>query len=557
MSSRSIWLSAWLISAACGGTQPAGEAAPELVLVGGDVWTMDDAAPRATALAIDDGRIVAVGDDATIARLAGAGTRVVELRGRTVLPGLVDAHCHLAGLGGALEHVMLRGIADKAEALRLVGAAAAQRGAGEWVLGRGWDQNLWGGEFPTRAELDAVVGDRPVSLRRVDGHALWASSAALALAGITRDTPDPAGGRILRDAAGEPTGVLVDNAMELVERHVPAPSAAVIERRIRAAAAYAIERGLTGVHEMGVDPATVAVYQRLAAAGELPLRVNIYLSGDPDVARGLASAPPTILDDGDDRIAVRGVKLYADGALGSRGAALHAPYADDPENQGNWVTSPEALHQAIRDASAGGWQLAIHAIGDAAIDAVLDGYAEVGRKELRPRVEHVQVIAAADVPRFAELGVLASMQPTHATSDMPWAEARVGGDRIAGAYAWRSLADAGAVIVGGSDFPVEEVSPLLGLYAAVTRQDAAGNPAGGWYPGQRMTLEEAIHAFTAAPAYAAFVEDARGRLRPGMVADLTVLDRAIAADRTLLEAAVDLTIVGGGVVFERGGPRGE
>jgi predicted amidohydrolase YtcJ len=573
VTSRSIWRSVWSIDhiaprgtlaalaaggavlAACGGPQTVTDRTADLVLVGGDVITMDDTQPAASAIAIDRGRIVAVGNAASVQGWIGEGTRVVELDGRSVTPGWVDAHCHLFGLGGSLENVSLRGLATRAEAVQVVAAAAAGRAEGEWVLGRGWDQNLWGGEFPNRADLDAVVGDRPVALRRVDGHAVWVSSAALALGGVTRDTRDPDGGKILRDGKGEPTGVLVDNAMDLVETHIPAPTDAVIERLIRLAAAYAIERGLTGVHEMGIEPATADVYRRLAAAGELPLRVTAYASGDPAVAKQLAATPPTELDDGFAWFSMRGVKLYADGALGSRGAALGAEYSDDPGNHGNWVTSPEDLRVAIADLAAGGWQIAIHAIGDAAIHEVLDGYeAAIGANpgsDLRLRVEHVQVIAAADVPRFAKLGVLASMQPTHATSDMPWAEQRVGAARVEGAYAWRTLIEAGATIVGGSDFPVEEVAPLLGLYAAVTRQDPDGNPPGGWYPGQRMTLEEAIHAFTVAPAFAGFVEGARGKVKVGMAADLTVVDRKLEAGPGLLETQVDLTVVGGRVVFER------
>ncbi len=557
--SRLLAAAAVCAVAACGGPdRPDRPAAPaDLVLLGGDVITMDEARPRARALAIRGGRVIAVGDDAEVQPWIGDGTRVVALAGRTVTPGLVDAHCHLAGLGAALERVSLRGVATEAEAASLALAAAADRAPGEWVLGRGWDQNLWGGGFPTRASLDAVLADRPVALRRVDGHAVWVNSAALALAGVTAATPDPAGGRILRDADGAPTGVLVDNAMDLVEGQIPAATEDVIERRIRAAAVYAIERGLTGVHEMGLDDPTVAVYRRLAAAGALPLRVTGYVAGDPAVAAALrtrAIDPGT----GDGWFSLRGVKIYADGALGSRGAALHADYDDEPGQRGNWVTSPAELRQAILDSVAGGWQVAIHAIGDAAIHAVLDGYAEAGAAHpgaaLRLRVEHAQVVDPDDVPRFAQLGVLASMQPTHATSDMPWAEARVGPARVRGAYAWRTMLDAGVVVVGGSDFPVEEVSPLLGLYAAVTRQDHDGNPAQGWYPAQRMTLDEAIHAFTAAAAYAGFVEADRGVLRVGMVGDVTVLDRAIDGvdpGGSLRDAGIALTVVGGRVVFAR------
>jgi len=552
---RIPWASALVVLAACGGAQGggAGTGVADLVLIGGDVITMDEARPHASAIAVRDGRITAVGDDEAVRAWIGPRTRVVELDGRTVTPGWVDGHCHLYGLGGALETVALKGIADERHLLEVVAAAAKGRAAGEWVIGRGWDQNLWGGAFPTRTELDAAVGDRPVSLRRVDGHALWASSAAIGLAGVTRETKDPAGGKILRDARGEPTGVFVDNAMDLIESKIPAVTPAVRERQIRAAAAYAVARGITAVHEMGIDDVTAEVYRRLASAGELPLRVTAYLSANPAVARTLRDRRPVDLDDGAAWFSLRGVKLYADGALGSRGAALREAYSDDPGNHGNWVTSPEDLKAAVADASAGGWQVAVHAIGDAAIHATLDAFeAAGGGATLRHRVEHVQVIAPEDVVRFAQLQVIASMQPTHATSDMPWAEQRLGPTRVRGAYAWRTILDAGATVVGGSDFPVEDVGPLLQLYAAVTRQDADGKPPGGWYPAQRMTLDEALRVFTVTPAFAAFVQGDRGRVRRGMVADLVVVDGALAPDRSLLDRKVDLTIVGGKVVFERG-----
>jgi hypothetical protein len=333
--------------------------------------------------------------------------------------------------------------------------------------------------------------------------------------------------------------------MDLVETHFPEPTDEQIERYIRAGAAYAIERGLTGAHDMGIEPEGAAVYRRMAEAGELPLRVNAYLSEVPE------RAPETA--DTESWFHINGVKLYADGALGSRGAALRDEYADAPGERGNWVTSPEDLRAQVAAGYALGLQMAIHAIGDAAIDASLDAYAALGRdiRGRRMRVEHVQVIAREDVQRFVELGVLASMQPSHATSDMPWAEERVGLERVEGAYAWRTLLDAGVIIVGGSDFPVEEVGPLLQFYAAVTRQDVDGNPAGGWYPAQRMTLEEALYAYTFAPAYAVHDEQHRGRIEVGRWADLTVVDGDLVADRTLLERTVDFTIVGGKVVFER------
>lgn len=525
-----------------------------LVLVGGEVYTNDPARPRAEAVAVRGNRIVAVGDDAAVRALIGPETRVIELHGRTVTAGLVDGHCHLYGLGSARDKVALKGAASEADAVARVVAAAKTRPAGEWIEGRGWDQNPWGGGFPTRATLDAALGDRPVALTRVDGHAVWVNGAALRLAGVTKATPDPAGGKILRDARGEPTGVLVDNATTLVEKMIPAATAEARERRIRYAMGEAVAAGLTGVHEMGIDDATVAVYRELAKAGELPLRVHAYLEATPAIVAGIADRELEP-EESDRYFALAGIKLFADGALGSRGAALAADYSDDPGNRGLWVTSPADLKAFTVKATAAGWQVATHAIGDAANHATLDAYqaaieASPG-SDLRLRIEHAQVLMADDIPRLARLKVIASMQPTHATSDMPWAEQRIGSARLEGAYAWRKVLDAGALIVAGSDFPVEETAPKFGLYAAVTRQDPDGKPEGGWHPDQRMTLDEAVFAFTAAPAYAAFVEDERGRVQPGMVADLTVFDRPLIAGHALLDTEAAATIVGGEIVFER------
>ncbi|HSK05846.1 MAG TPA: amidohydrolase [Kofleriaceae bacterium] len=555
MTTRSISRSALLISAlgaSCSQGPKAAHpsSAATLVLVGGDVRTLDPERPAATAIAIRGDRILAVGADAEVRRLAGPGARVIELAGKTVTPGLVDAHCHLHGLGADLENVSVRGLSSEAETVQAMAAAAATRPAGEWLIGRGWDQNRWPGQaFPTKAALDAAVSDRPVLLRRIDGHAVWVNSKALAAAGVTAATPDPQGGKIVRGAGGEPTGVLVDTAMGLVDAVVPAPTAEHRERRIRAAARRAVEVGLTGVHEMGIDDATAAVYRALAERGELPLRVHAFLSGDAgDVARVRRNPEPAV-----GRFQLRGVKFYADGALGSRGARLSADYDDDRGNRGLWVSPPEQLAFAVEVATSAGWQVAVHAIGDAAIGAVLDALLAAQRKypgEHRPRIEHLQVLAPADLPRLVEARAIASMQPTHATSDMPWAEQRVGAERIKGAYAWRAVIDAGVPVAAGSDFPVEEVSPLHGIYAAVTRQDGRGEPAGGWYPAQRMTLDEALTAFTYGAAYAGFAEDTRGRLAPGRLADLTVLDGVLAADRSLLERKVALTIVGGEIVYE-------
>lgn len=548
---RSIWPSALLISVvACSGPQGgSGKQKPDLVLYGGDVRTMDPTNPKATAIAIAGDKIVAVGSDADVRKLG--ATREVSLGGKTITPGLIDAHCHLYGLGVDMERVSVRQL-DSAEAVATkVAEAANDRPEGEWLLGRGWDQNRWpGAQFPTKAVLDAAISDRPVLLRRVDGHAIWVNTPALRAAGVTKETKDPAGGKIVRDDKGEPTGVFVDNAVDLIDRVVPADKADAIERRIRAAAKVAVENGITGVHDMGISDETAAIYEKLAAADQLPLRVYALLSGDAaNLARVRQPPKPPI-----GRFQMRAVKYFADGALGSRGARLYVEYEDDESNRGLWVTDPEALTSAVETAVGGGWQVGTHAIGDAAIGAVLDSYLRAEKKfpggDHRLRIEHTQVIASQDIPRMVEVKAIASMQPTHATSDMRWAEGRLGGDRIKGAYAWRTMLNKGIPLAFGSDFPVEEVAPLLGLYAAVTRQDAKGEPAGGWTPKQKLSLDEAIAAFTTGAAYAEFAEDKRGMIAVGRLADVTVYDRALQPDKTLLETKILMTIVGGRIEYE-------
>jgi predicted amidohydrolase YtcJ len=539
--------------AGCAGAVRPGDASPaDLVLLGGTILTMDPAAPTARAVAIRGGRIVAVGDDATARAWIGRDTKVIELGGRGVTPGLVDAHVHIHGLGEALEALDLRGETEAAIAAK-VAAAAAAGGAEPWIVGRGWDQNLWPGQaFPTAATLDRAAPGRPVALERVDGHALWVSSAALAAAGIDERTRDPDGGKLERDGRGRPTGVLIDNAMLLVTEQMPEPTAAVRTRRILRGAEAAIAAGLTGVHEMGIDDATVDAYRALADQGRLPIRVTAYLEGTPAAAEALRDRIADVDRAGDAPFALVGMKLFADGALGSRGARLLAPYADAPGQLGLWVTEPATLTRAVEAATTAGWQVAVHAIGDAGVRATLDAFAAGAalRKDARPRVEHTQVIAAEDVPRMKAIGAIASMQPVHATSDMPWAEARLGPERLAGAYAWRTILDAGIPLALGSDAPVERISVLGALWAATTRQDLEGRPPGGWTPSEKLTLEEALAGFTTGAAYAVHAERVRGRIAVGQVADLTVYDRPLEAAR-LRETRIDRTIVGGRVVFER------
>jgi predicted amidohydrolase YtcJ len=521
-----------------------------VAVVGGDIWTMDPDHPKASAVAWRGDKVVAVGDDAQIRALVGPATRVIDLHGRSATPGLVDAHCHLYGLGGDLEHVSVRDLGSEAETVATMAAAAKTRAAGDWLIGRGWDQNKWPGQqFPTRARLDAAISDRPVVLERIDGHAIWVNSVALRAAKITRATKDPAGGKIVRDARGEPTGVLIDNAEGLVFSVQPAATPEQRTQRLKAAAQVAIAAGLTGVHDMGIEEATGDAYRALAEAKQLPLRVHAFMTAPASNDR--LKTPPAAATG---RFVMRGVKFYADGALGSRGARLYAPYSDDPKNIGLWRTEPAALARGVEAAVAGGWQVAIHAIGDAGVGSVIDAFLAAEKAhpgDHRLRIEDTQVIADKDVPRMVAAHAIASMQPTHATSDMPWAEKRLGPQRVKGAYAWRTLLDHKIPLAAGSDFPVEQVPPILGLYAAVTRQDAKGAPAGGWYPDQRMTLSEAIEAFTRGAAYAEGAEATRGVLAVGRRADLTVFDGALAADRSLLERRVDYTIVDGEIVYQR------
>lgn len=521
------------------------------LVVRGAITTGDPRAPGAEAVAIDDGRVVAIGRWSDIRSLVGAGTQTIDLGTNTVTPGLVDAHAHLVGLGLSLAIVDLRGATSIDEVVARLRKGAPPTG---WVLGRGWDQNLWADKaMPSEAPLTAAFPDRPVWLRRVDGHAGWGNRALLVAAGIDASTTATAGGEILRDASGNPTGVLVDAAMDRVP--VPPRSAAELRAAVLAGQAQALACGLTGVHEMGIDDGDDRLYRELAAEGGLHVRITAYATASW-LDTGLLDRRPDPIDELA-LYSLRGVKLYADGALGSRGAALLADYSDRPGHRGLLQVTPEALHDACRKCLEGGWQIATHAIGDAANRAVLDAYASVQREvvgsDRRLRIEHCQIVDTADIPRFAELGVVASMQPTHATSDMAWVPDRIGEARLPGAYAWRRFLDAGVSLCLGSDFPVERTDVSHGLFAAITRQSLAGEPAGGWLPDQRLTLAEAIAGFTRGAAYACHRDAHLGVLRPGMRADLTcfggVLDeRNPSAIATMPIAA---TIVDG-VVTHRG-----
>ena len=530
-------------------------AAGERVLVNARIHTMDPQRPLAQAMAWDaDGVLLALGD-AGLAERHPQATRI-DARGRSVVPGLIDAHAHLMGLGLALMRADLVGANSKLEVMERLRSFARELPPDAWLLGRGWDQNDWPEKaFPTAAELDAVFPDRPVWLERIDGHAGWANTAAMRAAGGDLSGEwQPDGGRILRDGDGRPVGIFVDTAMALVEQAVPAPGAALHAEALERALAEAVRHGLTGVHDAGVSLEQLALYRRLADAGRLPLRV--YAMADGDAAALTALCAMGLYQHPSGRLAMRSVKLYADGALGSRGAALLADYSDEPGHRGLLVTEPDALRRAAEKARRCGVQVATHAIGDRGNRVVLDTYAAVlgqaAGSDHRWRIEHAQVVALEDIPRFATLGVVASMQPTHATSDMPWAQQRVGAERIRGAYAWQRFRDAGVRLALGSDFPVEQVDPMLGLYAAVTRQDATGAPAGGWLAGQRLTPEQALRGFTLDAAWAGFAEDRVGSLSPGKRADFVLLDRdPLAAEPAQLdEVRVLATYVDGQPVYQ-------
>jgi predicted amidohydrolase YtcJ len=478
-----------------------------------------------TVLVFDDaGRVVATGDADLLEQHSDASR--LDGQGRTVLPGLIDAHAHVASLGFLKTSLDLTGVANLEDAVAAIAQYRKDKPHARWITGRGWNQVLWPvREFPTAGHIDAVVDDRPVWLRRIDGHAGWANSAALKLAGIDKDTQDPVGGKILRDANGRATGVLIDQAMDLIEAHVPQPDKAEIRTALRAAIDTLLSEGITSVHDAGVDLTNAEIYMSMADDSELGMRIYAMTGGAGDVLDAIGKP---IYAYGNDRLEISSVKLYSDGALGSRGAAMIEPYSDDPENRGLPFWTQDELDAMVIKANDMGFQVGIHAIGDLGNQMSLNAFARAqGGKPspLRNRIEHSQIVTLEDIPRFAELGIIASMQATHATSDMNMAEDRIGPERILGGYAWRRMLEAGVVLANGSDFPVELSNPFHGLYASVTRQSRGGEPDGGWYADQSLTRAETLHSFTLAGAYAARQEDRLGSLEPGKWADFIVIDR--------------------------------
>jgi predicted amidohydrolase YtcJ len=520
--------------------------------VTGYTSTNDGIVSFSTLVFDDAGRIVATGDDALLAEHDDA--ELIDGTELFVLPGLHDGHGHVSSQGFLNVELNVTGSESLEEAVARIEAYDKANPGSGWVKGRGWNQVLWPvQEFPTAAAIDAVVADRPVWLRRIDGHAGWANSKALELAGIDNDTPDPVGGKIIRDDNGNATGTLIDTAMSFVSSQVPGASKDEYHRAFQAAFKELTSLGLTSIHDAGIGIDEAEVYMSMADNGEMSMRIYAMMW---EAGENLDAIGKPIISYGNDRLDIRSVKLMSDGALGSRGAAMIDPYEDDTENRGLRMYTQAEVNAKVKKANDMGFQVGIHAIGDFGNRQSLDAFEQSQGgmpSPLRNRVEHAQIITLEDIPRFAELGVIASMQATHATSDMNMAEDRIGAARLEGAYAWRKLIDSGAVIANGSDFPVELANPMHGLYASVARKSRAGLPEGGWRIDDGLTRAETLHSFTLGAAYAALQEDRLGSLEPGKWADFIVVDRDFFTipESEIDEIQVIQTWVGGELVYER------
>lgn len=486
----------------------------------------DDSLVTFNTLVVDNGKVLDIGDQVVLEKYSG---EKIDGQGKTMLPGLIDAHGHVMGLGFQELEVKLAGISTLDETLQTIKEYADENPDLEWILGRGWNQTLWEeNEFPTAEDLDKVVSDRPVWLSRIDGHAGWGNSKALQLAGVSLETPDPQGGKIVRDNMGNPTGVFVDAAQGYVQQVVPPKTQKEFEMALEKAMDQLSSVGLTSVHDAGVSVRAWDLYKQFAVEGKLKTRIYAMIGGAGTTFDTLAADGP-IHSFEHDLLSLRSVKLYSDGALGSRGAAMLEPYSDDPDNRGLLFVDQDEMNRMVDKVVSNGFQANIHAIGDRGNRQVLDAleYAQDKNEayDLRNRVEHAQIVALEDIPRFEELDLIASMQPTHATSDMNMAEDRVGEERIKGGYAWQKFLHQGTVIAGGSDFPVEYSNPFFGLYSAVSRKDHDGNPKEGWYPEEAMSRVEAFRSFTVDAAYAGHQEEKLGSLEKGKWADFILIDR--------------------------------
>lgn len=528
-----------------------------MVLLSGNVITVDDEFSIKSAVAIKDNKIIAVGSDDQINRYIGDGTQVIDLAGKTVLPGLIDVHGHIHSYGRLLQNLDLNNTTSYAEIVDMVAAKAATLNPGEWIIGQGWDQNNWEEKiFPTHEALSAVSPNNPVILNRTDGHAILSNKRAMDIAGISDFTPDPDGGKIIRDKNGSATGVFVDLAEELIRQYEPVTDKNIADR-LTVTADKALSVGLTMVHDLGTSPAELTVFEKMAQDNELNIRLNIMFDNPVGNINYTDFFNRNKIENINDHMLVaKGIKLYRDGALGSRGALLSEPYHDATHNYGIEVATEEEIYKISKAALETGIQVVTHAIGDAAVTTTLDSYEkafkESGKTDHRFRMEHAQIIKEEDVNRFTELGVIPGVQPGSVITDMDWTETRIGPERIKRAYLFRDFLNTGSPLVFSSDFPTESINPFEGIYRAVTRMHEDGTPVGGWNIQQAVTIEEAIKAHTKWAAYSAFQEDVLGSIEAGKYADFTIIDRDILNidPKELPATKVHYTIIGGEIKFE-------
>jgi len=557
---------------------------PDKIFYNGKIYSLDEKNSIYEAVAVKNGIIFDVGSSAELLKKYPQSEKI-DLNGAIVFPGFIDAHGHITGYGENLLQINLVGTTSQEEIAELVKQKANQSKEGDWILGVGWDQNDWEDKsWPDHKILDKASPKNPVALTRIDGHALWVNKKALELAGIDKNTPNPDGGEIKKDKNGKPTGLLIDNAMNLVYKVIPPPTDEELEETVLVSTNNLVKYGITSVHDMGVGERTIQIYKKLADEGKLPIRIHAYVDGIGDTWNKYLKEGK-LIGYQNNFVNVDGIKLFVDGAMGSRGALMTEPYQDDPENYGLLLLSEEQIYQVTKDALLKGLQVATHAIGDSGNFLVLNAYQraieELKPKDPRLRIEHVQVINPEDAKRLAKLKVIPSMQPVHATSDMPWAEARLGPERVKWSYALRMVLNESKMIAGGSDFPVESPSVLEGIYSAITRQDKNGSPKNaedvlrlvkekkwviskegikdpknfenGWYTDQKLTIDEAIKCFTKWPAYAVFEENKKGTIEIGKWADFTILDKDLynISPEEILKTNVIMTVVNGRIVFKK------
>lgn len=540
-----------------------------LILFNGNIITIDPNTPKADAIAIKEDKILAVGKNNEIEKYKGDKTKIIDLQGKTMLPGLIDAHMHFPLLGMRLKQLYLDKTKSVEDALAIISKEVKKAQPGEWITGRGWHTVYWNmKEYPDNSGLNKIAPNNSVFLVGMATHAAWVNDKALQLAGITKDTPNPPGGEIVKNPdTGRPTGILLEKALELVTKILPSEKyfstfvEDVKEENIKLSIQTALKLGLTEVHDAGVGYNIIKAYKNLLDKDELNLRLYVMFlvpDGGEILDEYIAHSPQIGL--GNHKLTLRCIKVFVDGALGARGAAMLQPYSDSPEDMGMIRNDEEQIYKVVSKSMRAGYQVAMHAIGDRgnriALNAIERALNDVPTENHRMRIEHSQILSLEDVPRFAQSGIIASMQPIHCPMDMGFTELRVGPERVKGAYNWKSLIESGVVIAGGSDvpaFPVDYTNPLWGIYAAVTRQDNEGNPPGGWYPNQKVSRMDALKMYTINAAYAAFEEDIKGSLTPGKLADITVVSQDILSipEREIVNTEVLMTIVGGQIVYQK------